>query len=64
MKQYYIQYGVGTAKYLVSFHDGEKKHKDGSRFFDAKTFTNKRKLLAFVDELERDGYTSTGGLKP
>lgn len=32
MKKYYIMYGVGKAKYVVNFHDGEKKHKDGASF--------------------------------
>lgn len=49
-------YGVGTAKYLLCFHDGEKTHADGSPFFDVNIFRNKRKLTARVKELEGQGY--------
>ena len=56
MKQYHIMYGVGTAKYLLCFHDGEKTHADGSPFFDVNIFRNKRKLTARVKELEGQGY--------
>lgn len=48
MKQYNITYNVGKVKYLVSFHDGEKKHKDGSNFYDIACFSNKNKLNKFV----------------
>lgn len=55
-KFYKIQYGVGKAKYLVSFHDGVKKHKDGSDFYDAKIFKNKKDLDIFEQSLLREGY--------
>ena len=57
MKKFYIQYGIGHAKYLVSFHDGIKKHNDGSEFFDIRIFKNKKSLNEFVNKLYADGYT-------
>jgi hypothetical protein len=57
MKKFRMQYGIGSAKYLVSFHDGEKKHKDGSEFWDIEIFKNKKKLYAFTDDLRKNGYT-------
>ena len=57
MKQFHVQYGVGSAKYVVSFHDGIKKHNDGSDFFDCKIFKNKKSLNIFLDELRNNGYT-------
>lgn len=56
MKIYYIQNNIGRAKYVVSFHNGIKTHKDGSRFFDIEVFKNKMKLNTFVKELENNGY--------
>lgn len=31
--EYKIQNNVGTVKYLLSYYDGIKKHKDGSPFW-------------------------------
>ena len=56
MKKYNIMYGVGKAKYLVNFHDGEKKHKDGSEFYDIRIFKNKKDLKAFTNDLKTQGY--------
>lgn len=56
MKRFSIQYGIGTAKYLVSFHDGVTKNRDGSEFFGIRIFKNKKKLNIFVETLRRDGY--------
>ena len=47
---------IGTAKYTVNWHDGEKKHNDDSKFYDIKIFKNKRIMERFVAELKRDGY--------
>ena len=33
VKRFYLQYNVGNIKYLVKYHTGETKHKDGSDFF-------------------------------
>ena len=55
-KVYYEQHGIGNVKYTVNFFDGISKHKDGSDFYDIRTFSNKKKLNAFISELEKDGY--------
>jgi len=46
--QYTIQYNIGKVKYLVSFYDGIKKHKDGSEFWDIKCFNSKIKMNKFL----------------
>lgn len=56
MKKYTIQYNVGRAKYLVSFHDGVSKHSDDSEFFDIRIFKNKPSLTAFINQLTTQGY--------
>ena len=55
-KRYYQQDRVGSAKYTISYHDGKKKHKDGSDFFDIQTFRNKKDLAKFVNALHKGGY--------
>jgi hypothetical protein len=55
-KIFYIQYGIGHAKYVVNFHDGIKKHPDGSDFFDIEIFKNKKNLQDFIDNLQNNGY--------
>jgi len=55
-KVFYRQDNIGTAKYTVSYHDGIKKHKDGSPFFDIAIFRNKKKLNKFVKNLMMAGY--------
>ena len=60
MKLYYRQDNIGTAKYTVSYHDGESKHKDGSNFYGIACFKNKKKLATFIKGLLNDGYTERG----
>ena len=55
-KRYYQQDGIGKSKYTISYHDGKKKHKDGSDFFDIQTFRNKKDLAKFVNTLHKGGY--------
>jgi len=55
-KRYYQQDRVGSAKYTISYHDGKKKHKDGSDFFDIQTFKNKKDLAKFVNTLHKGGF--------
>ena len=55
-KRFKRQDGIGKAKYTISFHDGKKKHKDGSDFFDIQTFKNKKDLAKFVNTLHKGGY--------
>jgi hypothetical protein len=57
-KTFYRQDGIGKAKYTISFHDGKKKHKDGSAFFDIKIFNNKKARRLFVKNLESKGYVA------
>ena len=56
-KVYKEQHGIGKAKYTVSFHDGKKKNKDGSEFYDLRIFKNKKDLADFIDKLKKDGYS-------
>jgi hypothetical protein len=51
---------VGTTKYMVNFHDGKSKHKDGSDFYDMRTFRNKKSLNKFISELKKGGYVERG----
>ena len=55
-KRYNQKDGVGKSKYVISYHDGKKKHKDGSDFFDIQTFRNKKDLAKFVNALHKGGY--------
>jgi hypothetical protein len=57
MRVFYEQINVGSAKYLVSFHDGKKTHDDGSAFYDVKIFTNRRAKEKFILKLINIGYT-------
>ena len=56
-KKYNIMSGVGKCKYVVSYHDGIKTHNDGSPFYDVAIFNNKKKLGAFVSNLEKGGFS-------
>ena len=58
MKSFNIQYNIGKAKYVINFHDGKKKHPDGSKFYDIRIFKNKKKFDAFKKELESNNYIS------
>jgi hypothetical protein len=59
MKFFHQIDNVGKAKYTVNFHDGKKKHKDGSDFYDIKIFKDRSKLTAFINELKTQGYVLT-----
>jgi hypothetical protein len=56
MKEFNIMYNIGTVKYLVNFHDGIKRHPDGSEFFDIATFSNKKLMEKFIRCLKNKGY--------
>lgn len=62
MKRFNTQDNIGKAKYIVNYHDGQKKHQDGSDFFDIAIFKNKKKLQRFVDSLRTQGYSCTDGV--
>ena len=55
-KTYNTMSNVGKAKYVVNFHDGEKTHKDGSRFYDMSIFKNAKDLESFEKGLKSKGY--------
>jgi len=59
MKKYNVKYNIGKCKYLVSFHDGIKTHKDGSAFHDIAIFKNKINLNKFIKELKTEGYINS-----
>lgn len=56
MQTFNITQNVGKVKYLVSYHDGEKRHRDGSNFFDITCFKSKVKLNEFINSLVKQGY--------
>lgn len=55
-KTYNIAKNVGKAKYVVSYHNGKTKHRDGSPFFDLRIFKNKSDLSNFEKVLKSKGY--------
>jgi antirestriction protein len=55
-KKYNIKFNVGKAKYVINYHDGVKKHKDGSDFYDIETFKTKTQLDEFQRKLIKEGY--------
>jgi hypothetical protein len=59
-KVYRITHNVGKVKYLISYHDGEKTHKDGSPFFDIHTESNNKRHEAKLKELQAEGYVQQG----
>lgn len=56
MKLFYTQHGIGKAKYVINFHDGIKKHKDGSKFYDIRIFSRIMQLADFKHNLLLNGY--------
>ena len=60
MKDFYIQYNIGHAKYVVNSHDGIQTHKDGSPFYGCAIFKNKPSLNAYISKLKKEGYNERG----
>lgn len=56
MKLYNLMYNVGSAKYVINYHNGKDFHKDGSKFFGILLFSNKRKFEKAEKQLLKDGY--------
>ena len=56
MKTYSLQSNIGKAKYVVSFHDGVKKHSDQSPFYDIAIFKNQKLLAIFIKALLDNDY--------
>ena len=57
MKKFNTENNIGKSKYVINFHDGVKKHEDGSEFYDIVIFSNKLKYNAFISELTKQGYS-------
>lgn len=55
-KTYNVMHNVGNVKYIVNYHDGFKKHEDGSKFYDMRTFKSIKRLNEFTFELMEKGY--------
>ena len=55
-KRFNTNYGVGKSIFVVNYHDGVKKHKDGSDFFDVQIFKNQKDLEAFKKDLVSKGF--------
>ena len=55
-KRFRQQNGIGKSKYTISYHDGKKKHKDGSDFFDIQIFKNQKDVDTFRKSLLSKGY--------
>ena len=55
-KRFRQQNGIGKSKYTISYHDGVKKHKDGSDFFDIQIFKNQKDVDAFRNALLQKGF--------
>lgn len=53
---FYVQQNVGKAKYVVSYHNGVKRHADGSPFCDVEIFKNRNDVKKFTDCLIKSGY--------
>ena len=56
MKYWNLMRNIGMARYVVMFHDGKKKHRDGSRFEDVQIFSNRRDTEKFIKTLTNRGY--------
>lgn len=61
--EYNLRYNIGKAKYVVNFHDGKKTHKDKSKFFDIRIFSNKKNRDEFIKSLKAQGYKEATCLK-
>ena len=55
-KVFNLMSNIGKAKYVVNFHDGVQKHKDGSAFFAISIFKSKKKRDLFVESLINKGF--------
>jgi len=55
-KRFKVGHNIGKAKYVISFHDGKSKHKDGSDFFGIETFRNQKEFEKGKNDLRKKGY--------
>ena len=59
LKRFDIMGNVGSAKYIINYHNGIDTHSDGSDFFGIKLFRNKMKFNKECKQLIKDGYIQT-----
>jgi hypothetical protein len=59
MKTFKILHNIGRCRLLVSFHDGETFHRDGSPFFDVRIVRGQRALNKFLRLLQSQGYVQS-----
>lgn len=55
-KAFKVNPAIGSSKYSISSHDGVKKHKDGSDFYDIKIFKNKVDLEKGIKDFKSNGF--------
>jgi hypothetical protein len=55
-KVFKVNPGIGSSKYSISSHDGVKKHKDGSDFYDIQIFKNKVDLERGIKDYKSKGF--------
>ena len=55
-KAFKVNPGIGSSKYSISSHDGVKKHKDGSDFYDIHIFKNKVDLEKGIKDYKSKGF--------
>ena len=52
------QENIGKCKYVVSYSNGDKQHKDGSEFFDIAIFRSKKAKTDFITKLNLKNLTN------
>ena len=62
-KVFKVNPGIGKAKYSISSHDGVKKHKDGSDFYDINIFKNKVDLEKGIKDYKSKGFVEESVIK-
>ena len=62
-KVFKVNPGIGKAKYSISSHDGVKKHKDGSDFWDIEIFKNKVDLEKAIKNYSSKGFVKESSIK-
>ena len=62
-KVFKVNPGIGSSKYSISSHDGVKKHKDGSDFYDIEIFKNKVDLEKGIKKYSSNGFIQESVIK-
>ena len=62
-KVFKVNPGIGSSKYSISSHDGVKKHKDGSDFYDIEIFKNKVDLEKGIKKYSSNGFIQESLIK-